>query len=165
MSAYTLLCLKPALQYTVFEQVKTAVVAKRQQKKLSASEAFLLGMVARAIATVVVFPFLRAKVLMQTQQKGGEDDGNSDSSANDTNTNTGNGVSNNMSMVALLSKIFSEQGWSGIFQGLGPELTRGVFSAALMLMIKERIGDTVKAMLSSKQKKKGTAQIYFIEDY
>ena len=35
----------------------------------------------------------------------------------------------------------------GLYQGIGPELTRGVFSAALMMMVKERIGVLVKAFV------------------
>ena len=34
-----------------------------------------------------------------------------------------------------------------MYQGIGPELTRGVFSAALMMMVKEKIGVIVKAMI------------------
>jgi hypothetical protein len=38
------------------------------------------------------------------------------------------------------------------FQGLGPELTRGVLSAALMLMIKEQIVTLVDVALYGTQK-------------
>jgi hypothetical protein len=34
-----------------------------------------------------------------------------------------------------------------LYHGLGPELTRGVFSAALMMMIKEQINGGVKNVL------------------
>ena len=46
IQAYVVLCLKPALQYTIFEQVKAVIVKTRRSKHLSAAEAFLLGMIA-----------------------------------------------------------------------------------------------------------------------
>jgi solute carrier family 25 (peroxisomal adenine nucleotide transporter), member 17 len=129
IQAYTVLCLKPALQYTIFEQVKAVVVAGRVQKTLGAAEAFLLGMVARAISTVVVFPYLRAKVLLQTAK------------------NSNNSDETKTSILSLLGTMYGQGGLASWFQGLGPELTRGVLSAALMMMIKEKIGTLVKQML------------------
>lgn len=135
IQAYTVLCLKPALQYTIFEQVKTAVVAGRVKKTLGAAEAFLLGMVARAISTVVVFPYLRAKVMLQTAKNSAS--AGDDSSSQDKKT----------SILSLLGQMYQQGGLASWFQGLGPELTRGVMSAALMMMIKEKIGTIVKQML------------------
>lgn len=125
IQAYVVLCFKPAIQYTVFEQVKRILLKGKSRKTLTAAESFLLGMVARTVATVVVFPYVRAKVMMQTAKEREE----------------------TTSIVALLTKIYQEQGLKGWFQGLGPELTRGIFSAALMLMIKEQIADVVHTAL------------------
>mmetsp|Transcript_13319 Transcript_13319/g.20210 ORF Transcript_13319/g.20210 Transcript_13319/m.20210 type:complete len:147 (-) Transcript_13319:23-463(-) len=134
IEAYKVLCLKPAIQFTVFEQVKKILIASKtssHKKQLSATEAFFLGMAARAVATVVVFPFIRAKVMAQA---------NSDSD-------------NNKSMLETVVAMHREGGLSQLFQGLGPELTRGVLSAALMMMVKEQIAATVKAaILPSKQR-------------
>jgi hypothetical protein len=137
-SAYTLLCLKPALQYTVYEQVKAAVVQTRQNKTLTAVEAFLLGMVARTVATVVVFPFLRAKVLLQTAKE-------PDTASASLSTTT-----SKPSVITLLTKVYERDGLAGLFQGLGPELTRGIFSAALMLMMKEKLASRVQRALDAK---------------
>lgn len=127
IQAYYVLCFKPALQYTVFEQVKTIMLSSRKEKTLSAAEAFLLGMFARTVATIAVFPFVRAKVVMQSRKKeGGEKD---------------------LSVSTLLGEIYQKGGISALYQGLGPELTRGVFSAALMLMIKEKINGGIKKAL------------------
>jgi hypothetical protein len=127
IQAYYVLCFKPALQYTLFEQVKAIMLKSRKEKTLSAPEAFLLGMVARTVATVAVFPFVRAKVVMQSRKK---EEGEKDPSVMD-----------------LLGEIYQKGGISALYQGLGPELTRGVFSAALMLMIKEKINGRIKTAL------------------
>lgn len=130
IQAYAVLCFKPAIQYTVFEQVKRIMLKGKSRTTLTASESFLLGMIARTIATILVFPYVRAKVVMQTaQQVEGEEA---------------------TSILALLTKMYREQGIRACFQGLGPELTRGIFSAALMLMIKEQIASLVHAALYGK---------------
>ena len=129
IQAYSVLCLKPALQYTVFEQVKATVVANRGPGgRLLAAEAFVLGMVARTISTICIFPYIRAKVVLQTSSS-----------------------SSTTSIPQMLREMYAEGGLGAWFQGLGPELTRGVLSSALMLMIKEQIGQAVQSALTRNQ--------------
>jgi hypothetical protein len=127
IQAYVVLCFKPAIQYTVFEQVKRIILRGKNRTTLTAPESFFLGMVARTVATVLVFPYVRAKVVLQTTTS-----------------------QEQQSIVALLLKIYKQQGIRACFQGLGPELTRGIFSAALMLMIKEQIASLVHKALYGK---------------
>ena len=140
--AYTVLCLKPAIQYTVYEQIKGLMLRRRKgaskgsrgraQKSantLSAAESFLLGMVSRAISTIIVFPYTRAKVMLQANKK-----------------NDGSEGAN--SIPQMLKKMYDEQGAQSLFIGLGPELTRGVLSTAFMLMIKEQIGAFMEVLFS-----------------
>jgi len=142
IQAYTVLCLKPAIQYTVFEQVKGLVLAKRRLARrgggkggeaLSAAEAFFLGMVARTIATVVVFPYLRAKVMLQSNTQ--------------TPSTDGNNTQKKADIPAMIAQMYNDGGMAEIFQGIGPELTRGVLSAALMMMVKEKISVVVNGVL------------------
>lgn len=157
IEAYTVLCLKPAIQYTVYEQVKRIVLAARKVKRLAArgggggggrnddeegggrgdnsslhaAEAFFLGMFARIVATMLTYPYLRAKVMLQSN--------------NSSATNGSDGKKK--TIPQMIAEQVSTGGISGLYQGIGPELTRGVFSAALMMMVKERIGVLVKAMI------------------
>lgn len=134
IQAYTVLCLKPAIQYTVFEQVKAMVLAGRRitgknkrNESLSAAEAFFLGMVARTIATVLCFPYVRGKVMLQsTYAEGGAPQGG---------------------IPGMVLQMFADGGLGEVFRGIGPELTRGVLSAALMMMAKEKIAVIVRTML------------------
>jgi hypothetical protein len=66
LGAYVVLGLKPAVQNAVFEALKARVLKRvgAAAKELSALQAFCLGAIARAIATLLVFPCTRAKVLM-----------------------------------------------------------------------------------------------------
>ena len=140
IQAYYVLCFKPALQYTVFEQVKAALLQNRREKTLSAAESFLLGMFARTVATVAVFPFVRAKVVLQSRRKNGGEGTNS--------------------IQSLLKEMYQTQGVAGLYQGLGPELTRGVFSAALMLMIKEQLNGGIKNALYGRKQLQSSRHQY-----
>lgn len=145
IQAYTVLCLKPAIQYTVFEQVKSIMLirkrlatgnnpnssTRKEADTLTAMEAFLLGMIARTVATIVTFPYLRAKVVLQSQKVIDGD--------NTKKTN----------IPSMIAKMYMSGGLGECFQGLGPELTRGVFSAALMMMMKEKIAFVVKKALAT----------------
>jgi hypothetical protein len=143
IQAYTVLCLKPAIQYTVFEQIKQRLLKGTRRTSLHAGESFVLGMVARTISTIFVFPYVRAKVLLQTTNA-------------TTTTNTTS--SNDSSILSFLLKLHQQQGFSALFQGLGPELTRGVLSSALMLMIKEQIASLVHASLYGNNNKNSTLE-------
>ncbi len=145
IQAYTILCLKPAIQYTVFEQVKSIMLVRKrlaasasggsgkktsQAETLSAMEAFFLGMLARTVATIATFPYLRAKVVLQSQKK--------------SETNNNGDKNNKPNIPSMIAKMYLSGGLGECFQGIGPELTRGVFSAALMMMMKEKISFVVR---------------------
>mmetsp|Transcript_2211 Transcript_2211/g.4299 ORF Transcript_2211/g.4299 Transcript_2211/m.4299 type:complete len:102 (+) Transcript_2211:2018-2323(+) len=85
-------------------------------------------MVARVIATMLTYPYLRAKVMLQSTY------GNAKAHEKPT-------------IPQMIAEQLSTGGVWGLYQGIGPELTRGVFSAALMMMVKEKIGVIVKAMI------------------
>lgn len=142
IQAYAVLCLKPAIQYTVFEQVKRIMLIrkkllngnsgrKQSLDTLTTSEAFFLGMVARTIATVAVYPYLRAKVMLQSQK------------------NDAGGTNAKPNIPAMILKMYSSGGLGECFQGIGPELTRGVFSASLMMACKEKIAFIVNEAIQN----------------
>ena len=146
IQAYTVLCLKPAIQYTVYEQVKKIVLAARRvnsksrqlvDESLSAAEAFFLGMFARIVATMLTYPYLRAKVMLQSTY--------GDAKVKPT-------------IPQMIAEQLSSGGVWGLYQGIGPELTRGVFSAALMMMVKERIGVVVRGLIDGQEREKQQQQ-------
>ncbi|GLE02385.1 hypothetical protein PINS_up011223 [Pythium insidiosum] len=70
----------PSINYTVFDSLKLRVQQWKQQRTnakrlvaLTMLEAFVLAAVAKAIATIITYPVIRAKVLMQAQKKTVED--------------------------------------------------------------------------------------------
>ncbi|OQR98497.1 Mitochondrial Carrier (MC) Family [Achlya hypogyna] len=128
-SAYFVLCLQPAIQFTAFEQVKKLYLKNKASSSLSAIEAFLLGAAARSVATLVVFPYIRAKVIMQAKSK---------ATASDSPE----------TIPVILQRLVRDEGIAALYRGLSPELTKvacrphfepGALSAAFMLMVKEKI--------------------------
>jgi len=111
---YLLLSLSPSLTNTIFTQVKLALLKARGKPNavLGTFESFCLGAIARAIATVAIFPFLKAKIVMQAEKTIG--------------------------IKECLEQVYKRGGFWALYVGLNAELVRGVFSSAVTLMIKER---------------------------
>ena len=67
-----LLCSNPAIQFSGFDIVKAWYLRRRKRGArgiLTWGEAFAIGAIAKAIATVVTFPAIRFKILLQTAAK------------------------------------------------------------------------------------------------
>ena len=121
---HTVWALKPAIEYVVFEQIKQYLLATRGgvELVLGAFEAFCWGGFARAVATLITFPGNRAKMIMQGLKN-----------AKDT------------TFMKEMGKVLEEDGIAGLYNGLGPEIGRGVFSSAIKMMVKERIFLVIRA--------------------
>jgi len=113
---------KNAVQFAVYEPTKRWQIARNLGGALTPAQAFFHGAFSRLISDAVLFPARRAKVL---QQKAKKDGSNSDAASK--------------SLVGVLAQVAKEKGLMEVFNGLGPELVRGMISGALMLMVKEYI--------------------------
>ncbi|KAJ1635022.1 mitochondrial carrier domain-containing protein [Pavlovales sp. CCMP2436] len=131
IAAYLVLCFKPAIQSALFEALRTRVLERAAKKlgtvvrELSVAQAFCLGALARAIATVLVFPCIRAK-----------------RGPAERNSSPGNGTAHRAQPAGLrhiLTQVVREEGFSALYQGIRPELVKGVLSAAVLLSTKEKI--------------------------
>ena len=159
--AYVVGCCQPAIQYTIFDQVKRTFLqaavggsgAVERAVELSALQAFALGAMSNAIATTMCYPL---EVIRMTQQsRGEEEDGGSGggeskgSGGASVAKSRGGGGSVAVAVQAMrrhaiaawlvLRSILKKEGIAGWFKGLGPQLTASVLSSALMMMVKERI--------------------------
>lgn len=170
--ASVVLCINPAIQYTVFDQLKALIlqrVAARHPGKrvaLTTAQAFLLGAVAKAIATVVTFPYIRAKVVLQAAKAGrrtcSRDAAEAGAAAGSGAGGGGGGgegeqggaddplrVLPSDSAPEVLRKLAAADGVHGWYKGMAPQLLKGVLAAALMLSVKERIEVVVRGALRS----------------
>ncbi|XP_078441284.1 peroxisomal adenine nucleotide carrier 1-like [Wolffia australiana] len=125
-----LLTSNPAIQYTVFDQLKQRLLQERLGTKrgpnadaspetLSAFAAFALGAVSKSIATVLTYPAIRCKVMIQAAN--------------------GRESKSPKALAAALGAIWRNEGGAGFFKGLQAQILKTVLSSALLLMIKEKI--------------------------
>lgn len=131
-SSYLALAFKPAVQQAIFDQVKIRWLAssgRPMNSTLSFVEAFLLGCVGRFFATLLVFPFQRAKQLNQggKKMKGG--------------------------FLQQIAQMHREGGLDLMYQGCSSELVRGILFQAILMGCKETLQAGNERLLLSRHVK------------
>ncbi|KAF3941236.1 Mitoferrin [Dactylella cylindrospora] len=122
------LVINPILQYTIFEQLKN-LLEKRRGSRLAPTDAFYLGAIGKLFATGITYPYITVKSRMHVAEK-------SDRSP---------------SVVGSLKKIVNEEGWSGLYKGIGPKLVQSVITAAFLFAFKDAFYNlTLQARARSK---------------
>ncbi|KAJ0015186.1 hypothetical protein Pint_19879 [Pistacia integerrima] len=125
-----LLTSNPAIQYTVFDQLKRRLLKGEQKGSsplaLSAFMAFALGALSKSIATVITYPAIRCKVMIQAADS--TDDGTTKTQPRSRKT-----------LAGVIYAIWKREGPLGFFKGLHAQILKTVLSSALLLMIKEKI--------------------------
>ncbi|XP_039127427.1 peroxisomal adenine nucleotide carrier 1-like [Dioscorea cayenensis subsp. rotundata] len=143
-----LLTSNPAIQYTVFDQLKQKLLSKQRNETvsstagpspaaLSAFSAFAVGAISKSVATVLTYPAIRCKVMIQ-----------SSSEENDTDTKR----KTPKTMADALSTIWRKEGILGFFKGLHAQILKTVLSSALLLMIKEKISSSTWILMLALQR-------------
>lgn len=144
-----LLTTNPAIQYTVFDQLKLRLLREKNQNAqsngavskavaLSAFSAFMLGAISKTAATVLTYPAIRCKVMIQSADP---DEEKSQGKPKQPKT-----------FFEALKAIWSKEGIPGFFKGIQAQILKTVLSSALLLMIKEKISKfTWVAMMGVRQ--------------
>ena len=116
-----LLCSNPAIHYTVFDMTKAQLLKRRGKNNLSMMDAFLLGMLAKFVATVTTYPLIRAKVILM--------------------------VTSETDIVQSLQTEYRKHGLPGLYRGCNIQLLHTLLKSALLMMIRERISRTTQRIL------------------
>ncbi|KAL9688793.1 hypothetical protein QQ045_033217 [Rhodiola kirilowii] len=135
-----LLTSNPSIQYTVFDQLKRRMLESQtsnKNKALSAGSAFVLGAVSKCIATVLTYPAIRCKVMIQAAE---EDNA------------IGPERKSQKTVSGALNAIWKREGLLGFFKGLNAQILKTVLSSALHLMIKEKITKTTWVLMLALQR-------------
>jgi hypothetical protein len=128
-----LLTTNPAITYTCFDAMKRALIGQRA--KLGFLESFLVGVGSKAVATVIIYPLIRAKVLQQRAQK-----------RKDVETSGGRGVlASIVGVFTLLAHVARTEGVLSWYTGMPGQITKASLSSALLLMTKEQINGLILA--------------------
>ncbi|KAF2016685.1 mitochondrial carrier [Aaosphaeria arxii CBS 175.79] len=108
------LVINPILQYTVFEQLKNMLEKKR---RVTPKDAFYLGALGKLLATSITYPYITVKSRMHVAGKDGPKD----------------------DMITSFRKIIKEEGYAGLYGGIGPKVTQSVITAAFLFAFKDAL--------------------------
>ncbi|TDH02901.1 hypothetical protein EPR50_G00157300 [Perca flavescens] len=133
-----ILVLNPAVQFMLYEAMKRR--AGRGGKKISSAEIFLIGAIAKAIATTATYPLQTVQAILRFGQYKGDGKG---------------GVFGSLSNIfSLLMDRIKRYGVLGLYKGLEAKLLQTVLTAALMFVVYEKItAATFKVMGLNKKLK------------
>jgi adenine nucleotide transporter 17 len=107
------LVVNPILQYTLFEQMKNAY-ERRQKKNITPAVAFVLGALGKLFATSVTYPYITVKSQMHVAGDGGKE-----------------------GSIQALRRVVREEGYAGLYKGIGPKVTQSVLTAAFLFAFKD----------------------------
>ena len=125
VTSYFGLGLRPAIQDVIFVQIKYLLLTasgKLTNDALTLFQGFWLGAISRMIATIITYPYFRAKVEFMTKKKKDED--------------------KDASILDCIKRIYKTGGIGSLWRGIYGELVRGVLFNAIMMAVKEGIENT-----------------------
>lgn len=108
------LVINPILQYTVFEQMKQFLEKKR---RVTPKDAFYLGALGKLLATSITYPYITVKSRMHVAGKDGPRE----------------------DMLTTFRRIIREEGYTGLYGGIGPKVTQSVITAAFLFAFKDAL--------------------------
>ncbi|KAK1243057.1 hypothetical protein MKX07_003685 [Trichoderma sp. CBMAI-0711] len=118
LKASLVLVVNPAITYGAYERLKTIFFPGKT--KLKPWEAFLLGAMSKALATIATQPLIVAKVGLQSKPppaRNGKPFG---------------------SFVEVMRFIIQHEGVRGLFKGMGPQILKGLLVQGILMMTKEK---------------------------
>ncbi|KAL3470401.1 mitochondrial carrier domain-containing protein [Aspergillus californicus] len=113
-----ILVINPILQYTIFEQLKNMVERRR---RMTPKDAFYLGALGKILATSITYPYITVKSRMHVASKEGP----------------------NENLNGSLKKIVREEGYTGLYKGIGPKVTQSAITAAFLFAFKDVLYDSI----------------------
>ncbi|KAF2640518.1 mitochondrial carrier [Massarina eburnea CBS 473.64] len=108
------LVINPILQYTVFEQLKNMLEKKQ---RVAPKDAFYLGALGKLLATSITYPYITVKSRMHVAGKNGPKE----------------------DMLTTFRRIIREEGYAGLYGGIGPKVTQSVITAAFLFAFKDAL--------------------------
>ncbi|TFY68397.1 hypothetical protein EVG20_g3581 [Dentipellis fragilis] len=139
------LTVNPAITYGAYERVKGVLVRAQEAagngSKLGPWMSFLLGALSKSLATVVTYPYIMAKVRIQTRSADLETVREETEAGAETLPEPleyHHKHSKHAGALDVLLRAWRHQGYKGWYQGMGAQITKAVISQALLFMSKEK---------------------------
>ncbi|XP_032442986.1 peroxisomal membrane protein PMP34 [Xiphophorus hellerii] len=118
-----ILVLNPAVQFMIYEAMKRK--AGKGGQKISSAKIFLIGAIAKAIATTATYPLQTIQAILRFGQYRGDGKGGLIGSVS--------------SIFFLFMDRIKKHGFLGLYKGLEAKLLQTVLTAALMFVVYEKI--------------------------
>ncbi|GAB7351340.1 hypothetical protein MBLNU459_g2029t1 [Dothideomycetes sp. NU459] len=119
MKASLVLVVNPAITYGAYQRLKDVLYPGRTS--LKPHEAFILGALSKALATIATQPLIVAKVGLQSRPPPAR---------------MGKPFK---SFVEVMQYIVEHEGLLGLFKGIGPQILKGLLVQGFLMMTKERV--------------------------
>lgn len=98
-----------------------AKAARSPSSSLNMAEAFVVGIIAKFVATIVTYPLIRAKVMIM--------------------------ITSRTSMIGCLVDEYRKHGPTGLYKGCHLQLLHTLLKSAVLMMVKERITRTTRRIV------------------
>jgi len=134
-----LLVSNPIIQFFAYDAVKEPIV--RRRKRLTGSQAFLIGALAKTIATILTYPLQVAQSRLRMQK-----------AKKDKAESNGDGPTPYQGVGDCMIRIAQQEGIAGLFAGMGPKLVATVLNAAFMFFFYEKIEYAIKKSMGRNKK-------------
>ncbi|KAJ9301823.1 hypothetical protein DTO271G3_689 [Paecilomyces variotii] len=119
LKASLVLVVNPAITYGAYQRLKDVLFPGKAS--LKPWEAFVLGALSKALATIATQPLIVAKVGLQSRPPPGRE---------------GKPFK---SFVEVMRYIIDNEGPLSLFKGIGPQITKGLLVQGFLMMTKERV--------------------------
>ncbi|EAL88056.1 hypothetical protein KXW98_008618 [Aspergillus fumigatus] len=119
LKASLILVVNPAITYGAYQRLKDIIFPGKNS--LKPWEAFLLGALSKALATIATQPLIVAKVGLQSRPP------------------PGRGGKPFKTFGEVMRYIIEKEGALSLFKGIGPQITKGLLVQGLLMMTKERM--------------------------
>ena len=139
-----LLCINPAIYYAVYDRLKYEVLAfrntssGRHEQFLESSDAFLVSIIAKLIATFATYPLVRAKLLMMIEGKP-EVDKRFASENNDERQKSSGDCSEISKLVDTIYGTLQRGGITDLYRGVFMHFIYAAIRSSTSMVVKERL--------------------------
>ncbi|KAF9354158.1 ADP/ATP carrier protein [Mortierella sp. AD094] len=117
------LVINPAITYGMYSRIQELVLKAFRRKDMTPGLVFLVGALAKTLATVVTYPYIMAKVRLQWKP-----------SKKDAATHKPY-----KGAIDVLQRVFAKEGLRGWYIGMQAQISKAVISQALLFMVKDQL--------------------------
>jgi len=146
-STSAILTLNPALTFSIFDALKArilkalSIASGRKIASLSVAQAFFIASFSKTLATMLTYPLMRAKVVMQAAPVTTAVECSSESAhANGDGAQSPTRLqSSRLTMVEVIHEIWRREGLSGLYRGCDAQIFTAVTKSGILLTAKEKL--------------------------